>query len=221
MSEASRERPQTSQTERRSSENITRPAATTVGAAANAATLSKIGEQAFQRGELISAELTALTYGALVRQLFMEYAHPQQVNEQLERIGYNIGLRLVDDFLARSAAPPCRSFPATAEIIARVAFRMYLGVNAKVANMAPDGSGYSILFDFNPLAEFVELPEPMTGSLWYSNAICGVIRGALEMVQYAVQVHFERDVLRGDDCNEIRVSLIREMEEQVPTDNEI
>lgn len=221
MSEAPRERLQASQTERKSSEKVPRPVATSAGAAANAAALSKIGEQAFQRGELVNAELAALTYGALVRQLVLDYAHPQQVNEQLDRIGYNIGLRLVDDFLARSAAPPCRSFAASAEIIARVAFRMYLGVNAKVAHIASDGSEYSILFDSNPLAEFAELPEPMKGSLWYSNVICGVIRGALEMVQYSVQARFERDILLGDDCNEIRVSLIRELEERVPTDNEI
>lgn len=33
----------------------------------------------------------------------------------------------------------------------------------------------------NPLADFVELP-PAYGELRYSNLLCGVIRGALEMV---------------------------------------
>jgi hypothetical protein len=37
--------------------------------------------------------------------------------------------------------------------------------------------------DENPLAEFVELPEEvLEGELWFSNVLCGVIRGALEMV---------------------------------------
>ena len=45
------------------------------------------------------------------------------------------------------------------------------------------GSFFSLIFDENPLAEFVELPEDaLQGGLWYSNVLCGVIRGALEMV---------------------------------------
>jgi hypothetical protein len=38
--------------------------------------------------------------------------------------------------------------------------------------------------DENPLAEFVELPEEaLEGGLWFSNVLCGVLRGALEMVR--------------------------------------
>jgi hypothetical protein len=37
------------------------------------------------------------------------------------------------------------------------------------------------------LAEFVELPEEaMEGGLWFSNVLCGVLRGALEMVRAMV-----------------------------------
>lgn len=43
---------------------------------------------------------------------------------------------------------------------------------------------FSLTFDDNPLAEFVELPEEaLEGGLWFSNVFCGVIRGALEMVR--------------------------------------
>lgn len=43
---------------------------------------------------------------------------------------------------------------------------------------------FSLTFDDNPLAEFVELPEEaLEGGLWFSNVLCGVIRGALEMVR--------------------------------------
>lgn len=52
-------------------------------------------------------------------------------------------------------------------------------------------------------AEFVELPPQYSGLL-YSNILCGVIRGALEMVQMKVSCRSVRDVLRGDDVNEIR-----------------
>ncbi|CAN0352035.1 unnamed protein product, partial [Ectocarpus sp. 12 AP-2014] len=50
---------------------------------------------------------------------------------------------------------------------------------------------------------FVELPPQYSGLL-YSNLLCGVIRGALEMVQMKVSCRCVRDVLRGDDVNEIR-----------------
>ncbi len=44
------------------------------------------------------------------------------------------------------------------------------------------GAAFTLSFEENPLAEFVELPdEALEGGLWFSNIYCGVIRGALEM----------------------------------------
>ncbi|KAK4537837.1 hypothetical protein CDCA_CDCA14G3862 [Cyanidium caldarium] len=185
------------------------------------AALTRLGEQASQRAEQVNGELAALTYGALVRQLVVDYEDPGEVNVQLERLGYNIGLRLADDFLARSGAPPCRRFVETSEVIARVAFRMYLGVSARVASVAEDGSAYSVVFEENPLADFVEMPTALRDQLWFSNLLCGAIRGALEMVQYVVSVSFVRDVLRGDAYNEIRVALREQRYERAPPDEEL
>lgn len=49
---------------------------------------------------------------------------------------------------------------------------------------SPAGSFFTLTFEDNPLAEFVELPEEaLKAGLWYSNVLCGVIRGALEMAR--------------------------------------
>lgn len=57
-------------------------------------------------------------------------------------------------------------------------------------------------------AEFVELPPSAYGVLWYSNILCGVIRGALEMVQMNVEAKFVKDVLQGDEVSEIQCVLV-------------
>lgn len=55
--------------------------------------------------------------------------------------------------------------------------------SSHAAAQANAGSSFTLTLDENPLAEFVELPEEvLEGGLWFSNILCGVIRGALEMV---------------------------------------
>lgn len=90
----------------------------------------------------------------------------------------------MDDFLAKSKAPPCASFADTADVVAKVAFKMFLGVPALVGSWSSDRRTFSLVFSDNPLAEFTELPEKW-GEVWYSNVLCGVIKGALEMVGVA------------------------------------
>ena len=41
----------------------------------------------------------SLTYGALVAQILKDYESVDDVNKQLEKMGHNIGVRLVEDFL--------------------------------------------------------------------------------------------------------------------------
>lgn len=45
-----------------------------------------------------------------------------EVNKQLDKMGYNIGLRLIDDFLAKSNTGSCANFRETAEVISKVAY---------------------------------------------------------------------------------------------------
>jgi hypothetical protein len=70
----------------------------------------------------VSAELVTLTYGTIVAQLCKDYEYNYtDVNKQLERMGYNIGVRLIEDFLAKSSAPACTNFREVAEMISKVA----------------------------------------------------------------------------------------------------
>lgn len=52
---------------------------------------------------------------------------------------------------------------------------------ASASRVLPSPTPPQQILEDNPLADFVELP-PQLGALKYSNLLCGVIRGALEMV---------------------------------------
>ena len=92
---------------------------------------------------------------------------------------------------------------------------MYLNIQPTISNWAASGDEFSLIFDNNPLTEFVELPQDIQ-QLRYSSIICGCIRGALEMVQLEVQCWFSQDQLKGDASTEIRVKFVRRLEDAIP-----
>lgn len=59
---------------------------------------------------------------------------------------------------------------------------MYLGITPSVTNWSPAGDEFSLILENNPLVDFVELPDNHS-TLVYSSLLCGVLRGALEMVR--------------------------------------
>lgn len=57
----------------------------------------------------------------MVTQLCSDYDNNYvEVNKQLDKMGYNIGMRLVEDFFAKSGIPRCANLRETAETISRV-----------------------------------------------------------------------------------------------------
>lgn len=165
----------------------------------------------------------------------------KRVNTELEKMGYKMGQRLIDEYMAKSnpSNGGCSEFHETAEAIAKVAFKMFLGITANVVQWNADQTQYTLQFNENPLNDFVELPDYMRqqaasttstggavgvgggdGCLWYCNLLAGVIRGALEMVQMKVSCEFVKCPLRGDDTSEIRVTLREYLKETVPNDED-
>ncbi|ETE61717.1 Trafficking protein particle complex subunit 3-like protein, partial [Ophiophagus hannah] len=152
-----------------------------------------------------SRELFVLTYGALVAQLCKDYEKDEDVNKYLDSI-------LVEDFLARSAVKKCRSYSETADIIAQVAFKMYLGVTPTVTCNNAMGNEFSLILAKNPLVDFVEELPASRSSLCYCSLLSGTIRGALEMIHLAAEVIFLQDTLKGDDVTEIRITFLKKAE---------
>lgn len=156
----------------------------------------------------MNAELVTLTYGTIVAQLCKDFPSDYpEVNKQLDKMGYNIGIRLIEDFLARSNVGRCSNFRETGEAIAKVCnvlvvsarttnalsqigFKVFLNITPTIANWSTDNKQFSLILDENPLADFVELPDDGKAQeeLWYSNILCGVLRGALEMVSLDIAI---------------------------------
>lgn len=53
-------------------------------------------------------------------QLIQDYEDYDEVNKQLEKMGYNIGTRLIEDFLAKSNIGRCADFREVGEVVAKV-----------------------------------------------------------------------------------------------------
>lgn len=184
----------------------------------NMKSMKQIGDSVWKsKTSKINAELFTLTYGSIVSQLCQDYHRDfKKVNAQLFSMGYNIGVRLIEDFLARTALPRCENLTVTSEAISKCAFKVFLNITPHVTNWSNNKNAFSLIFEENPLSDFVELPMDASKELWYSNILCGVLKGALEMVQLDCDVYFVSDVLRGAARTELRVKLNGILKDEMP-----
>ncbi|KRX04217.1 NO signaling/Golgi transport ligand-binding domain [Pseudocohnilembus persalinus] len=165
------------------------------------------------KSDKINTELLSLTYGAIVSQIIQDSSDIKEANDQLEQMGYNIGRRIIDEYLAKENKI-CRDYQQMAETIAKNAFDMFLGVKGQVDQFKIEDNGKNISFNIilqdNPLVDFVELTEN-NQNLEYCNIICGILRGSLATLMVIAKVFYIKDVLKGDDKSIIRVEGKREI----------
>jgi len=133
---------------------------------------------------------------------------------KLDKMGYNIGVRLIEDFLSKSRQTRCKTMTETAEVL-KDAFRQYINVTPQVTNWNSEQDAFSLILDNNPLTDFVELPSELA-ALNYCQMICGIIRGALEMVQLEITATVEKDTLKGQNQTEIRICFVKKLMDAMP-----
>ncbi|KIH63826.1 transport protein particle component, Bet3 [Ancylostoma duodenale] len=183
----------------------------------------------------MSAELFSLTYGALVTEMLRDYEDPKQVNMRLDKvciapshclkliehfsrfkIGFNMGTRLADDFLAKNAhVPKCTDCRQIADVLSKNAIPTYLGVPATVSNWGGGDREFSLIIENNPLTELVEVPASLS-TLNYSQIIAGAIRGGLEALHFKVY----SSVIENPTNTEIKVKFDQILRDNLPAGEE-
>lgn len=139
-------------------------------------------------------------------QMTRDFDNCTKVNEELHKMyveswfivnlkffrGYNMGIRLIEDFLAKSGWTRCSDFRETAQILSAVAFKMFLNCCPRVMEIQGNDKEFALVFTSEgesslPIYEFVSLPEELIKEgLIYGNILPGLIKGALEMVNHII-----------------------------------
>jgi len=135
----------------------------------------------------MNAEFIIATYGAIVSSLLEDLKDPEEVNAALDKLGANIGARMVDEFLASSPSTHCTKFSQTAAGVC-LAIKSFLGcTDVSNTGASPESTTYDIFVGDNPLERYLRIPSQLS-TLCYSQIICGAIRGALRVVGFNAKV---------------------------------
>ena len=158
-----------------------------------------------------SSELLSFMYGSLMVRLTKDFEDINEINKKSEEIGYEIGFRLLDDVLDELGKNLHTSNLINTLLLSLL--NTFLGINGDLNQNPENEKEYHYIFQINPLALFVELPEHLK-ELCYSNIICGIIRGLLENANFKVQCSFDKDKTKGDETNDIKIVLVEIIEER-------
>ena len=95
---------------------------------------------------------------------------------------------------------------------------MFLNIVPTVAHWSGDGKEFSLILEDNPLIEYAELPQAyIDQGLQYCSMLCGVIRGALEMMHIQAEVSLTKCALRNrGEHTQIKVKFIQMLEAELP-----
>ena len=166
----------------------------------------------------IKVELLTFTYGTLLVRLTKDIKDINELNTKIELIGYDIGKRLIDDLIDDypRGLDPSDQNKLMEKLICQLA-QYYLGI---IGNYSQTGENeFHLKFTENPISLFVELPESLEG-LCYSNIICGIMRGMLEISGFEIKCEFAKDKMKGDDINDLKITLVKLIEERFIDDEE-
>jgi hypothetical protein len=165
----------------------------------------------------ISVEVVSFLYGSLIVRLVKDFNNDiNEINKQTEQMGYNIGLRLINDIIASQVGRNLDSSnPNLLNSLIISTLSICLGLNGELKKI--NEKEFHFLFDNNLLALYVEIPENLKG-LIYSNLINGLLRGVCEIANFKIESKFIKDKLNGDDINEIQINLLDIIEERFVDD---
>ena len=165
----------------------------------------------------IKVDLITFMYGTLLVRLTKDIKDINELNTKIELIGYDIGKRLVDDLIDDIQRVDHSDQNKLMEKLICQLAQYYLGI---IGNYNQVGENeFHLKFNQNPISLYVELPEYLEG-LCYSNIICGIMRGMLEITGFEVKCELIKDKMKGDDINDIKISLVKYIEERFIDDEE-
>ena len=172
----------------------------------------------YEKKAILLTELLSFMYGSLVVRLTKDIQNTNEINKKIEELGFNIGKRYIDEIIDTLGKSVDSSNPELVVKLVTTLLKQYLGIySAEIKQVAE--KEYSITFNENPFNSYVELPDKLK-DLWYSNVICGIIRGLLDTVNYQVECTYVKDKLKGDETNAISLKIIQYVEERFVDDEE-
>ena len=163
-------------------------------------------------------ELLTFMYGTLLVRLTKDIKDINELNTKIELIGYDIGKRLVDDLIDdfQRGLDPSDQNKLMERLINQLT-EYYLGIIGTYNQVSE--KEYHLIFPENPISSYVELPESLEG-LCYPNIICGILRGMMEISGFEIQCEFVKDKMKGDDINDLKITLVKLIEERFIDDED-